>query len=120
MSVAVGIVVGVLSVWGLSAPERLRQLVGAVMQRDWGMYFAVGAKLVLGLALILAASQSRFPPIFAALGGFTLAAAVALPFVGRDRIVRHLARFGWLRPAVIRLWLLFGIAFGGFLIYGVL
>ena len=117
---AVGITVCVLSAWGLSAPDRLRKLVGGVMERDWGMYFAVGVRLVLGLALILAASQSRFPLTFTVLGAITLVAAVALPFVGRERIVRLLAWFGRLPPAAIRVWLLFGIAFGGFLVYGVL
>jgi len=118
--VAVGIAVCVLSAWGISAPERLRQLVGTVMQRDWGMYFAVGVRLVLGLALIFAASQSRFPMTFTVLGAITLVAAVALPFVGRARIVRLITWFGRLPPSAIRLWLLFGIAFGGFLIYGVI
>ena len=114
--VAVGITVCVLSAWGLTSPDRLRQLVGAVMERNWGMYVAVGVRLVLGLALILAAPGSRFPLAFTVLGGFALVAAVALPFLGRERILRLLAWFDRLPPPAIRVWLLSGIAFGGFLV----
>jgi hypothetical protein len=114
-----GIAVCVLSAWGAYAPEKLVRLVTGVMDQEWGIYLAVIVRLLLGLALIIAAPYSRFPLVFQALGWIAIVAAVALAFMGRERLRRLVAWFERFSPAIIRLWLLFGVAFGGFLIYGI-
>lgn len=114
-----GIAVCALSVWGLYAPERLLRLVNRVMDKGWGIYGAAIVRLLLGLALIIAAPASRFPLMFQGLGWIALIAAVALLFVGRERIHRLVAWFERFSRPTIRLWLLFGISFGVFLIFGI-
>ena len=58
-----GVTVCALSAWGIYAPERLLKLVNGVMGQERGIYIAVIVRLLLGLALILAAPDSRFPLI---------------------------------------------------------
>ena len=117
---ALGVIVCALSAWGMYAPDKLRKLVNGAMEKDWGIYVAVVARLLLGAALIVVAPDSRFPIVFEILGWFAIVAAVIILFAGRDRLRRFVAWFEQSSQAMIRVWLLFGIAFGTFLIYGVL
>jgi len=117
--VCVGATVCVLAAWGIYAPNRLLKLVIGAMEKDWGIYLAVIVRLLLGLALILAAPESRFPSIFRLLGWIAIVAAVGMVFLGRARMRGFIAWFERFPPTVIRLWLLFGIAFGGFLVFGI-
>ena len=67
------------------------------------------------------APASIFPIAFQVLGSIAIVAAVALAVAGRERIRRFIVwwseRFS---TSIVRLWLLFGLAFGAFLVYGVL
>jgi hypothetical protein len=117
--VVVGILVCAYSGWGIFAPQRLVRTVSAVMAKDWGIHAAVAVRLLLGSALIIAAPGSRFPLIFQILGWIAIAAAVVLALMGRDRLSRFVSWFERISPLMTRVWLLFGLAFGGFLIYGV-
>jgi len=118
---AIGVTVIVLAGWGIFAPEKLRTSVTSAMDKYWGIYIAVIVRLVLGSALIVVAPASRFPIVFQVLGLMTIAAAIVVVLMGRERIRRFLA---WLSERfsapIVRLWLLFGMAFAGFLVYGVL
>ncbi len=116
----IGIIICVLAAWGIYSPQGLVQRSREIMVKNWSIYFAVIVRLLLGLALIIAASVSRFPLVFLILGWVVIVAAVAAAFMGRERL-RRFADW-WLKqfsPLGIRVWLLFAIAFGGFLIYGV-
>jgi len=117
----VGVTVIALAGWGIFAPEKLMTFVASAMDKYWGIYIAVIVRLVLGSALIIVAPASLFPIVFLALGVIAIVAAIALILVGRERIRRFIAwwteRFS---APIVRLWLLFGVAFGGFLVYGVL
>ncbi len=115
-----GIVVCALSLWGMFAPEKIVKLVDGVMEKDWGIHLAVIIRLLLGAALIIAASGARFPQLFEILGWIAVIAAIAIVFMGRERLRKFIGWFDRLSPAMIRTWLLFGIAFGAFLVYGVL
>jgi len=117
---ALGIAVCVLSAWGMYATDKIWNLVNGAMEKDWGIYVAVIARLVLGAALIIVAPQSRFPLAFEILGWFAIVAAVLILIIGRDKLRRFVAWFQRFSQAMIRAWLLFGIAFGAFLIYGIL
>ena len=115
----IGLLVSVLSVWGCFVPDRLIKLVMRVVDQDWGIYFAVVVRLLMRAALIVAAPVSKFPVVFEILGWIAIAAAVAIIFIGRERIAAIAAWFVRCPASLIRLWLLVGIAFGGFLIYGI-
>lgn len=116
---ALGVVVCALSAWGLYSPDQIWKLVNGAMDRKWGIHIAVGARLLLGAALIITAPGSRYPLIFEILGWFAVVAAVALLFLGRKRLRRFVAWFQRHSEAMIRVWLLFGVAFGAFLVYGI-
>lgn len=116
--VGVAIVAG--AGWGLANPDKLTMAVKSIMDQRWGMSFAVAVRLVLGAALIIAAPASPFPIVFQVLGAIVLLAAVALVLMGRERVSGFINwLFERISAASIRLMLVFGIAFGGFLIYGV-
>jgi len=117
----IGVTVIVLAGWGMFAPNKLMTFVSSAMDKYWGIYIAVIVRLVLGSALIIVAPASLFPTVFKALGVIAIVAAIALVILGRERMRRFIAwwseRFS---TPIVRLWLLFGVAFGGFLVYGVL
>jgi hypothetical protein len=117
---AFGLAVFVLSIWGMFAPLKLIELVKSIAVGKWGMHVAVIVRIVLGAALIVAAAQSRFPTAFQVLGWLTLAAALGLLLVGQRGMGRVVAWFEHFSPALVRAWLLLGLAFGGVLFYGVL
>jgi len=118
---ALGVTISVLSVWGIFAPDKLMTLATSTMDRRSGIYIAVIVRLVLGAALIGVAPASSFPVVFQALGWIAIAVAVALVVAGREQIREFI---GWwserFSTPIIRLWLLFGLVFGAFLVYGVL
>ena len=68
MIVVLGISVCVLSAWGIYTPARLVKLVSGVMDQGSGIYIAVIVRLLLGVALIIVAPDSRFPAAFQVLG----------------------------------------------------
>jgi len=117
----IGVTIIVLAGWGMLAPEKLMTFVTTAVDQPWGIYIAVIVRLVMGAALIVAAPASPFPVAFQVLGALAIVAAVALALMGRQRVRRFIAwwseRFS---ASIIRLWLLFGMAFGAFLVYGVL
>ena len=118
--IALGVLVCALSAWGFVAPDKIWTLVNGAIGKDWGIYVAVFASLLLGAALVVAAPDSLFPLAFEILGWFAIVAAVIILVAGRDRLRRFVSWFEQFSQTMIRVWLLFGIAFGGFLIYGVL
>ena len=116
---AFGVIVCVLAAWGILAPDRMMNFVYGAMEKDWGIHLAVILRLVLGAALVIAAPDSRFPLIFQILGWIAIIAAVALLFIGRARLRKFVAWFEHMPQPLIRVWLLFGVAFGALLVYGV-
>lgn len=111
--------ISMASIWGIVKPVSLMKLVSGVVNRDWGIHFAVVVRLLFGAALIIAAAGSRFPPVFLFLGCLMILAALIIMIVGRKRLHRLMAWLDRLSLAVIRIMLVFGIMFGGFLIYAI-
>ena len=115
----VAVAVCAASAWGIFRADRLTGIVKDIMDKRWGMYIAVGVRVLLGTALIIAASGSRLPIVFMVIGSLSLLAAAVLPFLGRARIR---ALIGWIESRgslLMRVWLVFGLLFGAFLIYGI-
>jgi hypothetical protein len=117
---AFGVAVCAVSVWGLSAPDNMWKLLNRVMDTTWGIWAAAFGRLIFGAVLIIAAPVSQFPQLFIVLGWIAIAAAVAIFFMGRVRLRKFVAWFERLSSAATRLWLLFALAFGAFLIYGIM
>ena len=116
----IGVTIIVLAGWGIFVPEKLMTFVTSAMDKSWGIYIAVIVRLVMGSALIIVAPASLFPIVFQVLGVIAIVAAIALLLMGRERMRRFIAWFSERFSApIIRLWLLFGVAFGGFLVYGI-
>lgn len=113
-----GALVALLSSWGMAFPARLMRVVRGIMDESWGMVLAVVLRIVLGVSLVLAAPTTQFPVAFKLLGCLALIAAVSIPVMGRERLVSVLDWFYRLPTAVTRLWLMLGVLFGGFLLYG--
>lgn len=89
------------------------------MSSGLGMGVAIGVRLILGVALIVAGPASWTPTLFVAIGGLSVFAAMALPFIGRPRVEKLVQ---WLQrwPVyAVQVWLVFGAAFGAYLIYAV-
>ena len=116
----IGVTIILLAGWGVFAPEKLMAFVTSAMDKYWGIYIAVIARLLLGSALIVVAPTSHFPIVFQAVGVIAILAAITLVLMGRERIQRFVVWWSERFSArIVRLWLLFGMAFGGFLVYGV-
>ena len=106
--------------WGLYAPQKLLQSVKGMMDADWEIHIAVIVRLILGVSLIITASGFQFPLGFLIVGWVAIVAGVSVVFMGRERLRKFTNWwFDRFSPQAIRLWLLFAMAFGGFLIYGV-
>jgi hypothetical protein len=114
-----GTVVCGLSCWGMLVPDKLWKMVDGALSQGWGIYLAVIVRLILGGALLIVAPESRFPLVFEVLGWFAIVAAVAIVIMGRERLRRFVAWFKNTSTVALRVWLIFGAAFGLFLIYGV-
>jgi hypothetical protein len=109
-----------LSLYGVLAPGGLVVRVGELWQRPWSLPVAAGIRVVMGVAMIMVADTSRFPEAFLILGGIAIAAAVALPLMGKQVVEKILAWFTAKPTLFVRLWCLLGVAFGIFLGYGVI
>ena len=114
-----GLIIIALSAWGFFAPRTLAKTLLDLFNRPWGLYLAVGVRLAIGALFVMAADETRFPGTFRFLGYLMLIAAALIPLIGRQRISRLM---GWLQakpPAALRVWLIFGVAFGVFTVYAV-
>ena len=77
-----------------------------------GIPLAIAFANLLGLALIAVADVARYPMAFLVLGGVALLAAVALPVMGKARVGRIIDAVSGQPAALLRLWCIFGMAFG--------
>jgi hypothetical protein len=109
-----GLLVLFSCLWALIRPQWLFDIAKPLLGRSWLLILAVGIRILLGIALLLVADASAFPLLFRA-----IVAAVALPFIGMERIRALIDWIETLPRIALRLWLVFGLAFGGLLLFGV-
>ena len=81
---------------------------------------AVIARIILGIALVAGSPNSRHPLILEVLGWITLAAAVILSFMGRNRFIKMIDLVIGTPQTLKRVMGFFGILFGCFFIYAVI
>jgi hypothetical protein len=114
-----GAAIAALGVLGLIRPASLIRFVSAAWRSRAGLYLAIILRLVLGVALIGAASGSRFPDALGILGIISIVAALVASSVGFERL-RAFVRWWTVRPSgFIQAWALVAAAFGVFLVYAV-
>ncbi len=120
MTLALVATFGVLIVlacgWGFADPSRLLEMVGRFSGAG-GYAFAIGARVVLGVAAWLGAPASLHPLFLQVIAVISATAAVALLIMG---IGRYRQIIGWVRgfrPSLLRTWLIFGMLFGVALIW---
>ena len=105
---------------GIARPSSLTRLVQAFWQVPNVLYLAIGLRVIFGLILLAAASESRFPATFQIIGIISLVAAALSLALGLARLQRFVDWFLDRSPGVIRGWSIVSAGFGGFLIYGAL
>jgi hypothetical protein len=112
-----GIAILGMGMYGLVQPAGMIDFVKSVWKSPAALPFAVGIRVVLGVALLVAAPDCRHPDAARVLGVIALVAAAGGLVMGRAGLA---AFVGWFvdRPAeFVRAWTVFAIAFGGFLVY---
>jgi len=115
--VVFGIAVALLGAMGLVRPTGLIRFVETAWQSSTGFYLAVTVRVVLGVILIVAAPDCRFPDVVRILGIVSLIAAAVAAILGHERL-RSFVEWWIGRPAgFIRGWSVAAVAFGCFLVY---
>jgi len=114
-----GAAISAACVGGIVSPSGLIGWVRTVFDNSWGLPVAIAVRLFLGVVFILVAPETIYPIFFEIVGVVAIVAAAVLPLVGKERLTNLLVWVeGW--PVLgVRLWLLFGAAFGAFVIYAV-
>jgi hypothetical protein len=98
-----GLFVAALGIAGLFDPARLLALVTRV-QSQLGLNLIAAFRILIGIALILAAPASRAPLYLQVLGALSLLSGIVTPFVGVRRFEAILAWWQQRSPGAIRLW----------------
>ena len=80
---------------------------------------AVVVRIILGVALIMYATESRYPTVISILGWISIVAASVLGIMGRNNFKRLMSWALRLAPTYGRIGGLLAILFGSFLIYAV-
>lgn len=80
---------------------------------------AVVVRVILGVALMMYATESRYPTAISILGWISIIAASVLGIMGRTNFKRLMSWALSLAPSFGRIGGLLAILFGGFLIYAV-
>lgn len=117
--VVVGIVLGGLGILGVIRPGKLLHLVSMSWQSPSGLYLAMAVRLVFGVALIGAASSSRFPDVLLFIGVLSIITAVLAPLIGFARLRAFVDWWLARPPGLIRAWAAIAAALGVFLVYAV-
>jgi len=115
--VVFGVAVGLLGVGGVVRPTGLIRLVETMWQSPAGFRLAIALRLVLGVLLILAAPECRFPRVIRFLGVFSLVAGAAGAAIGPERLRSFVRWWTGLPTGFVRGWSLVAVAFGSFLAY---
>jgi hypothetical protein len=111
-----GVAVMGVGAYGVVRPSALIEVARSVWKSPAAFPFAVGIRVALGIALLIAAPECRHPTAVRAIGAIALVAAAAGLIMGRARIDGFIA--WWIDQAAgfVRGWALVAVAFGGFLV----
>ena len=104
---------------GLFKPQKLIQFVNVSWESDWGFWFAVCYRLVLGILLFLISDSTRYPIVIYYLGILFIFSGVTGFLIGKKHLTKLID--WWLsKPEnLCRGWSVIAVAFGLFLIYAI-
>jgi len=114
-----GVLVTVLCAWSAARPDSLADWAARLVGKPWSVPMIAAIRLLLGAALLEAASGSRHPLVLTVLGWLAIAGAVFVVVAGRQRVGKILHWAMAMPLLMLRLWSGFGVAFGIFLIWSV-
>lgn len=98
-------------------PQRVFEFLRAKAERVELQVLAVGVRLILGALLIVHAAASKFPIVIEVIGWISIAAAVLLTVIGRQKFIRLMSWALKLIDPLGRIVGIFATVFGAFLIY---
>jgi len=110
--------VAALGAVGIVSPTRLLGFIRQ-FQRPAGLYIAAFLRIVLGVALFVAAPASRSPEVVRIAGIIIFVSGFITPLFGLDRFRRILNWWSTRPPAFQRVWAGFALVFGLLLAYAV-
>ena len=116
--VLVGLSIVIVGALGIRSPRTLSEAMTRWIEEGTGFLFAISGFALIGVLFIYAADQTRVPALFLTLGFLSLIGAAALPFLGRQRMLKLIALItGWGEVAM-RAWLAVGMLAGLLIAYG--
>lgn len=113
-----GAFIALMGLMGLFSPAKLVGVVAALFDGMAGLWVAAGMRLVIGVLMVLTASQSRYPFAFWLIGLIAIVAAVVGLLMGKDRVRKFVMWWVEKPSGFTRLWSIIAIAFGVFVYYG--
>jgi hypothetical protein len=116
--VIIALATAALGVVGVASPARLIAFVRS-WQSPTGVHTAAALRLLLGIALLVVAADSRTPDLLRVLGVLIIVAGIATALIGVERFRALLDWWAAQSPLVIRAWGGFAVAFGLLLVYAV-
>ena len=116
LALAVALFIFVMGAWGLFAPGSIFVFISGWSSRA-GFWLAVVLRLCFGLALWLAAPDTRAPLLLRALGAVAIVSAASLPLVGYARFQKVLDWWTGRSKVAMRLWSLVAVAIGGVVLW---
>ncbi len=116
LTLLIGFSVVVLGVGGIVAPGSLVTL-GLRSVTPIGLYVVAAFRVLIGLVLLGASSQSRIPRTLRVFGIVALVAGLTTPLLGVERANAIVTWLAASAPVVVRLWGLVAASIGGVIIY---
>ena len=109
----------ILGAIGIIRPEAFLGV--ARFQTPAGFSVVAAVRIVLGVALLFAASTSRVPGVIRVLGTLLLVTGLITPFIGPPERIRAIVNWGSSQgPLIVRAWAGFALAFGSFLVWALI
>ena len=118
VALVLSLFIAALGALGIAAPGRLVAVVRS-FETPAGLYAAAALRLALGIALFVAAPDSRAPNVIRILGVLIFIAGLATPFFGLERIRKLLDWWSNRGSLFLRLWSGIACGFGVWLAYTV-
>jgi len=119
VAVVLSLLIACVGALGVASPERLLDLVRR-FQTPTGLWAAAAIRVVLGLALFLAAPASRAPETLRILGPAVVVIGLVTPLFGIERYRRLLDWWASRGAGFLRAWAAVALAFGLLLAWAVL
>ncbi len=114
------VIVFITGVINLVNPSILLDYVRQLADKPGMQVVSVGVRLILGIALILVADDSKFPVVILFIGLMALAAAVIFTVIGRENFAQLMTRLTRMSSGLARFGGAMSILLAGFLVYAVL